>query len=168
MFKAKLIEKSKYYYLKRIGTIIFLLYFLLLGLISFNHLPSWTIFILYLMMNYFIYKNMIKTSAVSDKRKIELDLEFLTIRSNNGEKTSNYSLKNLSKIKLKKEYEIAKETIVDTVKEFKGEYKGSYIIIEHDNKEERFDFLIDSYYMIEELKKLSGIWQEKGFNIEYL
>lgn len=63
---------------------------------------------------------------------------------------------------------MAQETMSDIKEEFKGNVEKHFIVIKHKNEERRFDFVISSYYMLNQLNKIVKLWQKENYKIEYV
>jgi hypothetical protein len=57
------------------------------------------------------------------------------------------------------------ESIADIVQEMKGKPKQNFIIIERNEQFQKFDFLVDSYYMLKQLDKIIEQWQQRGIEV---
>ena len=58
------------------------------------------------------------------------------------------------------------ERIQDLIRELKGKPLENYLIVQQGQEERRFDILLDSFYMIEQLKKVIDDWQDRGLILE--
>lgn len=172
MFKATLIDNKNYYKNRRFLLLLRIFppsFIFLFMLFNYEYFSKWgIILILILFIGTFIIENKILKSLTKIKylNKIEISDSTIVISKKKGELIEKYELESIEKIIVKKEYQIANEKMKDILNEIKRKYIKNYIIIEKDNKKVRFDFTIDSYYMIEELKKLFAIWEQKAYNIK--
>jgi ABC-type multidrug transport system fused ATPase/permease subunit len=170
MFKAKLIENEQYYKLRSKQFILMLLPALPIGIIAnFYQIQIWITLILiavYVLMILLMSRNQKRLNSLLGVNLIEIDENEIRVKSKNGHQKERIQLENVEKIILKDDYSIPQETIKDMSKEMKGETKKNFLIIQGENNERKFDFEFDSYYMLEELKKIIKSWEVKGFNIE--
>lgn len=97
---------------------------------------------------------------------IEIDVNEIRIRSRKGNTQEAFKVENLEKITLQKDYGIPQESMKDMVNEYKGKTKKNYLIIHHENMKRKFDFEIESHYMIVQLNKAIESWNQKGLKIE--
>lgn len=65
-------------------------------------------------------------------------------------------------ITLKSEYTINEDDVQDLKHELKGNINKNFIILEQASGRKRFDFLIDSHYMLNQLNKIIQIWQDQS------
>ena len=105
-------------------------------------------------------------NSLVGKRVIELDETGIRIKSKNGGTEESFKLNIIEKIILKKEYGIPQESIKEVVDEVKGNQKKNYLILQQNNEKRKFNFEIESYYMISQLNKIIEGWSKKGYNIE--
>jgi hypothetical protein len=72
----------------------------------------------------------------------------------------------VNKIRISKDPGIPQETMKDITREIAGSSKQNFIILHTNTGEQRFDFVIDSYYMLKRLEEVITGWSEKGILIE--
>lgn len=169
MFKAKLIEDSSYYKLKKKHLIISILPSIPMGLIinSYSFPLELTILMIvfYVGLVAVVHKNQKIITALIDQRKIEIDKTEIRIKSKKGEEKESIKINKIDKLFLKDEYIIPSDSLSSLSREMKGNAKQNYLEIEQNNSKRRFDFELDSYYMIKQLDKLIVHWEDKGYNI---
>ena len=169
-FKAKVIENDQYYRLKRNIGIITLLLIPLYSVLPNAALPSnmWLFLIgmmglAFLMYYQFVWqKNML---GLVNQRKIEITPDDISIIDKKGNKQV-YSVKNADSIIVKESFKMPDENFKDIYKDLNGQPIKNYIVYKDGNGDQRFEFTIDSYYMIEQMKKLIQGWQLNGINVK--
>lgn len=170
MFKARLIENNKYYSLRSKQIILILFPSILIGIIAnFYQFPFWititAIGIYVLTFKKVIANQKLMNSMIQDK-SIEIDETEIRIKSNKNNQIETINIEDVKKVLVKKEYRIPQESIKEITKEIKGKPKKNYLIIHQKNEQRKFDFEIDSYFMINQLDKIIEKWIRKGYKIE--
>ena len=170
MFKAKIIENTNYYLMKRKYLIIMLIVLFLLGLVSNITLASiyWTpiLIIIAVVFSIFLYKTGKKVTNLTEKRKIHISNNSIEILNNSGEIEKEFKVSEADEIIVKDKYQISDESISDLIKEIKGANLKNYLIIKSKGKTNKFDFLVDSHYMILQMKKIINFWSEQNIKIK--
>ncbi len=181
MFVGRYIEERKYYdYLKKIysydficliSAIIFLVLVLLDLLFGFHFQNIVAIYsIVLLILNYFKIRKYKKSIKFIKNAIVEIDDDFIKIKTkNNTESEQKIDLSKVDKIYVKKDYfytDLDKTKNVIALKFNKYKFPEHYIIVESGGKKKRIDFVFESYYMVEELKKIINQWKNKGYKIE--
>lgn len=171
MFKGTLIEDEKYYNLRSKQLLYILLPSIAIGLlVNFYQMPIWItvgtiIFYFSIMILTSInLKRMVKMA----NKKIEINSKQIFLKEKNGNLIETITLESSAILKLKDNYKIAQETISDLKEEIKGNVEKHYIIVKQQNQERRFDFEINSYYMLNQLKKVVQQWQKEDYSIEFM
>ena len=169
MFKAKLIEEADYYRLRRKHLILFLLIAIPTGILAnFYELPLWLTIIgliVYVLFFAFAIRNQKGMSSLLGHRMIEIDEDEIRIKTKNGKDVETFSPKSLTRIIVKEKYTIPHESMSDLTKEAKGKPTINYISIHSNQKEHRFDFELDSHYMISQLEKVISGWKSHGYQV---
>jgi hypothetical protein len=170
MFKASLIENQKYYKLKRKLLLIGIPSAILIGFIAnFWEFPFlWFTVILVLTIGIMFIQNRIhkRISFFTNNRGIEIDDEFIRIKSKSGEIEEQINIDSVNKIVVKNNYSFPEENLKEIFREMKGDQLKNFIIINIGGQSKKFEFTMDSYYMIEQIKKVINHWQTKGINIQ--
>jgi len=165
MFKAKIIQDDKYFSTKK-----WLLNFGLIG--SFLGGLSYFIFyienpwmyaillVLTLILFYIKYQFESKINHFLGKKSLAINKDFLTIDEGNSEMT--IPMKELSNLSISKELMAleVQDNALSTVRPV-SELSNIFKFRTHD-KEYSFHLVIDSYYMVEQLKKLIQNWEMNG------
>jgi Ca2+/Na+ antiporter len=169
MVKGKLIETKNYYKLRRFQLIYLILTSLLIGMIvNLHRLPIWlsiAVVIVYGLILYLTYKTQKKIKSQTQK-KIEIDSKEIRIKSSTNSIVEKYSLATLDKIIVKRKYSMPQDSLKDISDELNGKSNMHYIALFTKGKSNRIDFELDSYYMISQLNKIVGIWNEDNLNLE--
>lgn len=97
---------------------------------------------------------------------IEIDKNEIRIKSKKNNTQEALNPGNMDKIVVPHEFGIAQETMKDVANEISGNPKKNYLIIYQNNKERKFDFELDSHYMIKQLNKIIDHWILNGLKIE--
>lgn len=169
MFKAKLIEDKTYYRLRRRQLLFLLLPAIPFGiLVNFFDLPIWLTTIglgAYILILYFGVKNQKGMFSLLGNRIIEIDYDAIRIKSKNGMSLESFDPNSVQLIRIKESYNIPNEKVKDMTREAKGNPTTNYISILTNDQELRFDFELDSYYMITQLDKVISHWKNKGYRV---
>ena len=170
MFKAKLIENESYYKLRSKQMLLMLLISIPMGILAnFYSMPlnlnivMHAIYILAVIIN---SKNKKLINSMLGKKLIEIDKEEIRIKSRNGTPQEVITLGAVDKLILDGDFALPQETFKELGKEMIGNGKQNSLIIHKNSKSRKLNFEFDSYYMIEQLKKVIKHWEEKGYNIE--
>lgn len=171
MFKAKLIESPTYYSLKNKQILLFILYTIFFSLMynmfSFPLSLGGLAIVGMALVIFFMIKNGKATRELISKSTLQVDENCLRIFSGKENMVQSFELGKLNRITVKKQYQIPEDTMGKAVKELaKDAVVGkNYLTVEQDGKTHQFDFVIDSYYMIQQLEKLITAWEQKGFPV---
>lgn len=170
MLKVKLIEDQNYYKLfswqllfsiiPTFPIVIILRYF------DYSILSMIISGLFFLIIILWLNKNVKKINSFSRKKTLEIGDDGLRITSNDITSDKQVKFDNNSKIYVKKEYGIPGDSIMDLKKEFVGDHRMNYIVVENNNEKQRFDFIVDSYYTLTQINKLINTWKNKGYHIE--
>ena len=112
------------------------------------------------------YKIRKKADSLIENKRIEVSDKSIHIINADKSLYAEYEINELSHLFVKDVYAIPEENIKDFINEFRGDGRKNYIIYNTDNKSVRFDFVIDSYYMIEQLKKVVTSWKANNVTVE--
>src|SRR5690554_4232692 len=172
MFKATLIQDKKYYALKRKSLFILLifvaLYFLPLPIEN-QHLwvklAIYFPFVIIAIRSFKINKNIKLTLG---NESIEMNENDIRINSKDKKDLSTYKLSDIENLVVKKADNVSTDVFDELGHELKGKPQKNYIIINKNTQNKRFDFIIDSHYMVNQFNKLIDIWKSKGFKVEVL
>lgn len=171
MFKAKLIENESYYNLRSKQIMLVLLPSIPAALIVFfTDLPVWISILLivgYILIFLLFLRNKKMMNAIISDKMIELDGQGIRIKSKNGSEEEFFNINAIKKIILKKEYGIPQESFQDIKREINGTPQKNYLILYQNNTERKFDFEIESHYMLNQFSKIIKEWNGQGRNIEF-
>jgi len=170
MFKGTLIENKNYYNLRSKQLLYILLPSIAIGLlVNFYQMPIWITIgaiIFYVAVMIMTSKNQKAMQKVANK-KLEISQNKIEIKDADGAAIETIDIESVNKIIVKEDYKMAQETLKDLKEEMKGNTEKHYLILEINKIQRRFDFVIESYYMLNQLKKLVQDWQKKNLLIEY-
>lgn len=171
MFKGTLIEDEKYYKLRSKQLLYIMLPSIAIGLlVNFYQIPIWITIgaiLFYVATMIFTLRNQKEMIKIANKN-IEIDSNQIILKDSSGNLLETIAIKPDSRIKIKENYQMAQETMNDLKEEFRGNVEKHFIVIKDDNEERRFDFVISSYYMLNQLNKIVKLWQTEDYNIEYV
>ncbi|MEM1321375.1 MAG: hypothetical protein AAGG75_14060 [Bacteroidota bacterium] len=175
MFKAKLIEDLSYYRIKRKELLLTLLISIPAAAIS-SFATQCTavivgLIIVYIGLGSWLIYLQKKMKSKTNHRTIEIDADQIhLISSKQKEAKRTIQLKNIDKILLKEEYnpplDISEDYYRDMINELRGNQIKNFIILEKDDRQQQYDFIVDSHYMLKQLGKIISNWKRKGFVIE--
>ncbi len=170
MFKAKLIQSEKYYKLRSKQFLLGLLVVLPMGVIvNFYQFPAWItliMFSIYAVGIIIIYRNRRRLESMIEDNRIEIDDQEIRIHRMNL--MENFKIKEVDKLIIKDNYTMGQESIKEISKEITGRSSQNYLVVNQNNEEVKFNFVIDSYYMINQLNRIIENWKTKGYNIEVI
>lgn len=170
MFKGKLIENESYYKLRKEHALYILIPSCVVGYLFNNKNIDFGgvigVAIPYLILLYFSFRNARAIAKVSSKN-IEIDKNQIRILDEKFSLSETIELNHETVIKLREEYRMA-DTMKDAANETFGKIKEHFIVVEHNAQERRFDFELNSYFMIERLNSLIDLWKKDGYKVEYL
>ena len=170
MFKAKLINDEAYYRLRNMQLIFSFASSIAIGLlVNFFDLPLWVALIIggLLIIGIILsFRNQRTLNSMIGKKRIELDDSEIRIISKKGDQQETIPFGAVDKIILKKEYGLPQESMSEIADELKGQPKRNYLIIQQNDQQRKFDFELDSYYMLNQLNKVIDGWMKKGYTIE--
>ena len=174
MFKAKLIETPEYYEWRRsllgwsfLGAPLAGGTFFLSDDLS---VSWWAVGLLAtgggFLAQYAQYQLQQRIKGATGERRIEVSPETIRILNASGETEQSLPVGAADAIVLQNRFQLPEESLRDIFKELKGEPQRDCLIYLAGEEEQRFDFLIDSYYMLEQLKKVVGRWKEAGVSLQ--
>ena len=170
MFKAKLITNQKYYDFRKKIILIGIPIAIISGLIGNFYLMTTTQILIFILISipiiyYFFHLGKKMKDSVSESA-IEISDRSIILKSKSGKKSEEINIQEIEEINVSKEFGFAGETFNDFVQELNGKPLKNAIEINSNGKVRRFDFVIESYYMIEQLKKIIESWRSSGMKIK--
>ncbi|MEN0003871.1 MAG: hypothetical protein AAF798_06995 [Bacteroidota bacterium] len=172
MFKAKLIENNTYYKSKRLLLILAIAAPLIIGLsaniIELSAVIVAAVALFGIVMIIQQYRLQKKVQQLTSQQTIEISEDRIQIKDNNSALQQDIDLQTIKRIVVKNNYHIPEETLKDLSKQLRGDYTKNYLIVEHATGEQKFEFEIDSYYMLTQLHKLIQSWDSRGIPITSL
>ena len=100
---------------------------------------------------------------LSADKTLEADISNLTIKEK-GDKIVSFSISELDKITIKSVVDIG-EGASDLINIAKGNIPTSFIDIEKKGHKERFEFIIESHYMLVQFNKLIEQWKAQQLQV---
>lgn len=173
MFTAKLIETKQYYtYYRKLMLTTMLpgsLYIFIILALEVNLYWLFIPVVFYILLVVYMKRISKTVEKLSNKRKIEITYDQISILGSKGEPLQHFISSELSGIVMKKEYCIPMNSLKEIHQAFLGKSAlKNYIGIHQNGEYQQFEFILESYYMIEELKKLRSHWEESGIPIELI
>ena len=162
MFKAKIIEDKKYYSFKHKALIFYLILNIPLGIVSnFYALPLKVVVIGLILLAIpfvFMVKYFNESKKTFGKRELVVSSDQIVVKDNKKGSTRNISFSDVNQINVNEHYGTIPDDLGAAAKELKGKFTEHYLEIETNGKTERFDFIIDSYYMAKQFQKIVDAW----------
>ncbi len=170
MFKAKLITNKEYYKFrsKRLWLIL-ILSIPIAFLANFYVFPIWSIVIIlacHLLIVAITARNHKVMDSMIGQSIIEIEKNEIRIKSQQNNSQEAINPRELDKIVVPSEFGIAQETMKDIGDEISGYPKKNYLILHQNNEARKFDFELDSHYMIKQLDKIIEYWSTNELKIE--
>jgi hypothetical protein len=166
MFKAKLIEREGYYKLRRRQLLIIVLITFPMGVIvSTNSIPLWAILLVIgisIPLMIFMLRNRRLIDAILNNRTIEIDTDEIRIKTKKGTIAETIILQDVDKLSLLKQYALPQETMKDLSEELSGKAIQNKVILQQNGTIRKFDFEIESHYMVNQINKLIEHWKTQG------
>jgi hypothetical protein len=170
MFKAKLIDSSRYYGQRRMGLILSFLSAMLLGLVANAYQMSfwYVVFIVggWVVIALFIVKNTRKLLSSINSHTIEMDHAQILVRSKDGISSEVIDPSRFDAIIVKEEYSIPQGSFMDLINEVGGRTIKNYLILLEGKDKRRLDFELDSKFMILQLEKVIDSWTSQGLVVK--
>ena len=168
-FKAQLIEDEGFYSVKRVITILSIVSGFFVGLFS-SSVTNKVYYVIPLLVIvgiilYFQLRYKKQMDQKLGQRKILIDLKSIEIKGKDDQSLQKIEIDSRDHIIVKDTYQIPEETLRSSLNEMAGDPTKNYIILKKNGDEHRFEFLVDSHYMITQLNKLIHLWKEKGVSI---
>jgi hypothetical protein len=69
---------------------------------------------------------------------------------------------------VKEEYKIPEETLRSSLNEMAGDPIKNFIILIKKGQEHRFEFVVDSHYMVVQLNKVIQFWKDHHYPISFI
>lgn len=171
MVKAKLIESPEYYSRRKWTNILHLLILVFPGGILFNArhfqtpvvITAGVVFILAIIL---MLRNVRRYNALMGQRTIRIDQDHVIIDAKDQEGSLDIPLEAVDKIILPSAIHQPLDSFEDISAELKGKSVKNFIILKMGDRQHRFDFVVDSYYLGEQFEKMIKGWSDKGYTVE--
>ena len=158
MFKAKIIETQEYYRLRKNLMILSTVIILFTSAYQFVFSSSnWIIPIVLLFSIPLIviqYRWNKKILDQTGRRKLEISTESIRVINTKSLSESQFDFEKLQNINFPEVKGLPQENLEEITKDLKGESTKTYVSFEYQGEKHRYDFLIDSYYMIVQYNKI--------------
>lgn len=167
MFKGKLINSQAYYKWRSLAFGITLFPPVIWILVVYKVSWLWGALILLIALAFALFQRRVtqQVAALSKGKRIEISGDAIRVLRDSGEVIEELKVADASQILIKDTYAMPGETVGGLVNEIKGKTEQNYIVYRSPQKKVRYDFIVDSYYMIEQLKKAIQEWHSKGVEI---
>jgi hypothetical protein len=170
MFKAKVIDGADYYVFRRKQLLLMLLPTLPYAfVVNFFQLPmmlSVFAFVGYVLLIVLHLRNQRKLQSLVGNSFLEASDDRLVLKSNKGAELKVFSVANVDRFIAKEKYVLYQENMKEIASEVKGNPTCNYLVLCVGSERVRFDFEVDSFYMIKQLEKLLDLWKTKGLIVE--
>ena len=172
VFKAKLIENHQYYTHRRIRTLFGLFSGTVILIVIFQaayRIPVWgilTLLAVFIIYEYFKFKNYRKTSSLIGNSTIEISPEEAIITGKDKKNVKKIDLRQISEICIKENYGFPDDNLTGIAREIAGKTLQNYFIFKSEKADRRFDFEFDSYYMIQQFNNLIEQWKKLGKRVK--
>jgi hypothetical protein len=171
MPQVKLIESQEYYDYRRRYHIFYFLFLVFPGAILINarHFPLSVVMIdaiVFGVVLFYLLKYVRQFNAMTAKRKLNVGEDRIWVNSPDAPSNLDIPLADVDQIILPARVEIPMEDVKGIADEIKGKGIKNYIIIKIDDRQHRFDYVVDSYYMIKKLEDMFQSWINKGIKVQ--
>lgn len=169
MFKAKLIKDEAYYNYRKRSLIYLVLPAIATGLlVNFYELPFWITMltlVAYIVILYFNLKNSNRLKGAASEGSIEIAESLISVKNNKGFSILEIKLDQADKIEIPHAFGLPLESFKDMAEELSGHPIKNFIIISNGQEKQRYDFIIDSHYMLGQFDKLIKSWNLRGYPV---
>lgn len=171
MFKAKVIDDdARYYVFRRKQLFLMLLPTLPYAfVVNFYQLPivlSVFAFVGYVLLIALHLKNQRKLQSLVGNSFLEVSDDKLVLKSKKGAELQVFPVANVDRFIAKEKYVLYQENVKEMASEMKGNATRNYLVLCVGRERFRFDFEVDSFYMIKQLEKLLDLWKTKGMVVD--
>ena len=138
-------------------------------IVNFYELPIWVVMLAvgaYVALIILGLKNQKKLMALSQDRTLELDDNTFRIKSKGKHPLVVINVNTIDRISISKGYGIPEESKKDIAHELSGEGKKNFIVVSTGQQTQRFDFIIESYYMLRQFEQTIDAWVKRGSIVE--
>lgn len=169
MFKSSIIENHNYFKYKKIAFILMFLSSTFMSLSSQLRplaLVWWVLIIaLLIITRYYQSKFQSLVNILSKNRIIEIDTDEIRIISKD-KNIESFRLGEISKVVVKDDYNLRTNDKVQYFNDLTGLISDNFIFIQNGDKLNRYEFVMPSHYMKEEIKIMIESWKAKGYKVE--
>ncbi|NNE26155.1 MAG: hypothetical protein HKN09_04880 [Saprospiraceae bacterium] len=167
-FKAKVIESPEYYKLKRklLWFNVFPISIFIIPSVIVEESSLLVIGLIVIIGYMFLVQKKLSEKYIGlfDQRKLVVDKDTIGIYNKKKELLESYPLSELNSLEINTNFNMDQESHKEIIQELAGITRRNSIVLKPVGKS--FDFAFDSYYMIEQLKKLVQHWQASDINIK--
>ena len=158
-FKAKLIDDESYYDKRKALLLINLFSLVVLGVLEQVYELNSMLGILYLLGAGLSLAYLVKLQRDMEQQvgnyRLEFDASGLRLLDKSGEVVEQYPIEDVERLKLDHSYQtVTDESLKDMFKTLKGQPARNRIVVHHKDGRRCFEFLIDTHYMVVQLKKV--------------
>lgn len=173
MFKAKLITDDRYYERHRRQLWITIIAAVPIGFaVNYYKFPDWmsvSVLLAFGAIFYFNLQNRKKLlKAISSTYILFTEKTIQVLANDPAKPPRSFSLREINKITLPSNLKIPDKSIRDTTNTLSGQQRKQYVIIEMGKDTIRYNFLLESYYMLTQFEKLIKYWENSGLEIHRL
>jgi len=172
MFKANFIDNSEYYNLRSRLGLIGLIGSVISGIfpIFFESFPLWIygmVILAYIFYAYHQLKLSRKLKMTRTGKKIEIDQKKLLISNQKKEVEEEIFIENVDSIKVSEAFKLWDQDTTDIVNNLKGKHHKNFIELSFGEKTRKYEFEIESHYMVVQINKLLKHWEKRGIEVLY-
>ena len=172
MFKARLIENTKYYKLLRYQFLVFILLYIpftvileYLG-ISEKWVILMTMFIVIALLGLFHVVFIRPFNQSISRKTLEIEDGHIRIVDFNGFDITEWNVSEVDSIVTCKDYYLPNDGRIPWLERVRQSPHHNFLEIEKDQQKSRFEFHLDSYYMGVQIKKIVDSWIAMGVQVE--
>jgi len=169
MFKGGLIENNAYYVWRKRVLLFGFPFAMSMGITShiLTDLPIyWVILgVIAILIIYIEYRIQKKFKEVQPDKILEIRDKTISIKTKKGELINEIPAENYDEIEINISAKLTDDTAADMYKNARKGYSKNYIRLKKNTESVNFDFVIESYYMLEQMKKVAQHWKALGYNI---
>ncbi len=164
MFKAKIVENTEYYKLKR-RTSVLLGFFILVLILIQQDFGFWQVLVVItVLIAFFVVEKkwISKMNSMVQKHTLKLDLNGIEVIDKKKNVIKSFIPSVLKQIELVALQALPAYDVGDVRDEFIGPLDKNRIIIDDGNDKYEYEFLIDSHYMLKQLDKIIEHWSNQN------
>ncbi len=164
MFKSYIIKSEKYYLFRKYSFWFFIIsnpiLFITIGALQIDNFWYY-VFLFLLIIISIIISLKFKPASLINQQKIIINENQIQILNKDGSLEDEIQINENSEVNIKNNYELDEEKFNLRI----DKNIGNFIIIKNEDFEKKIYFLIDSYYMLNQLNKIISQWSNAGIRL---